>query len=91
MRKQIFKTDSDDSFTCLIIYAFRLILMDPSTTVTLLSDAHCLAQSFAQPLHPRHEDYWSVIYPDDVALMYENCDYNAKLYITLHFISKQKK
>ena len=59
----MYKTDLTGAFACLITYPCRHITMDTSTTITFLSNTHCLAQSSAQPFHPRHEDDWSVFLP----------------------------
>lgn len=51
------------NFACLvnIAYACRYFDMDSSTTVTFFANAHCLTPGSSQPLHPRHEEYWSVM------------------------------
>lgn len=48
------------SFCILAFFTCRNGVMDPDSSVTFLSVFHRVAQSSSHPLHPRHEDLWSV-------------------------------
>lgn len=47
---------SHSAFTC----ACRLFIVESSTTIPFLPHTQCLTAGSSQPLHPRHEEHWSV-------------------------------
>lgn len=58
----------------------RHFIMGSSSPIAYVSDARCLAPSSAQPLHPRHEDYWWGISP-----IPKGCYTNGEYNVSRHF------